>query len=203
LRYFPLATNCASLVALGCEVLDLGIVQDRREATRDALLNGAAGTDLVITTGGVSVGEEDHVRIALEEVGELDFWRIAIKPGKPLAFGHIGATPFLGLPGNPVAAFVTFCLFARPFILRLQGVEDVMPIATRAPLLSAYATTTGTGQGRIGGDSNSPAPGFRDPVFHELGEWPGAHSRGCGHGAWNAGGFPAVQRVDLVAAPKV
>ncbi len=130
----------ASLVALGCEVLDLGIVQDRREATRDALLNGAAGTDLVITTGGVSVGEEDHVRIALQEVGELDFWRIAIKPGKPLAFGHIGATPFLGLPGNPVAAFVTFCLFARPFILRLQGVEEVMPIAARAPLLSAYTT---------------------------------------------------------------
>jgi molybdopterin molybdotransferase len=130
----------ASLVALGCEVLDLGIVQDRREATRDALLNGAAGADLVITTGGVSVGEEDHVRIALEEVGELDFWRIAIKPGKPLAFGHIGATPFVGLPGNPVAVFVTFCLFARPFILRLQGIENVMPIATRAPLLSTYTT---------------------------------------------------------------
>ena len=78
--------------------------------------------------------------MALQEIGELDFWRIAIKPGKPLAFGHIGATPFLGLQGNPVAAFVTFCLFARPFILRLQGVEDVMPIATRAPLLAAYAT---------------------------------------------------------------
>ncbi len=130
----------ASLVALGCEVLDLGIVQDRLEATRDALLDGAAGADLVITTGGVSVGEEDHVRIALQEVGELDFWRIAIKPGKPLAFGHIGTTPFLGLPGNPVAAFVTFCLFARPFILRLQGVEDVMPTPTRAPIQCAYAT---------------------------------------------------------------
>jgi molybdopterin molybdotransferase len=130
----------ASLVALGCEVLDLGIVPDCQEATRNALLNGAAGADLVVTTGGVSVGEEDHVRIALQEVGELDFWRIAIKPGKPLAFGHIGTTPFLGLPGNPVAAFVTFCLFSRPFILRLQGVEDVMPTPTRAPILAAYAT---------------------------------------------------------------
>ena len=130
----------ASLSALGCEVLDLGIVQDRREATRDALLDGAAEADLVITTGGVSVGDEDHVRNALQEVGELDFWRIAIKPGKPLAFGRIGTTPFLGLPGNPVAAFVTFCLFARPFILRLQGVEDVIPTPTRAALLSAYST---------------------------------------------------------------
>ena len=130
----------SSLAALGCEVLDLGIVQDSHEATRSALSCGAHGADLVITTGGVSVGEEDHVRMALQEIGELDFWRIAIKPGKPLAFGHIGATPFLGLPGNPVAAFVTFCLFARPFILRLQGVEDVMPIATRAPILCAYVT---------------------------------------------------------------
>jgi molybdopterin molybdotransferase len=130
----------ASLLALGCEVLDLGIVEDRREATRNALMNGAAWADLVITTGGVSVGEEDHVRVALQEVGELDFWRIAMKPGKPLAFGHIGPTPFLGLPGNPVAAFVTFCLFARPFILRLQGVEDVMPTPVRAPILSDYTT---------------------------------------------------------------
>jgi molybdopterin molybdotransferase len=129
-----------SLAALGCEVLDLGIVRDGHDATRNALSSGAAGADLVITTGGVSVGEEDHVRNALQEIGELDFWRIAIKPGKPLAFGHIGATPFLGLPGNPVAAFVTFCLFARPFILRLQGMEDVTPIPTRAPILTAYAT---------------------------------------------------------------
>lgn len=80
------------------------------------------------------------MRLALQEVGELDFWRIDIKPGKPLAFGHVGTTPFVGLPGNPVAAFVTFCLFARPFILRLQGVEDVVPTPTRAPLLSAYRT---------------------------------------------------------------
>jgi molybdopterin molybdotransferase len=133
----------ASLAALGCQVLDLGIVEDRRQATCNALLNGAAEADLVITTGGVSVGDEDHVRSALKEDGTLEFWRIAIKPGKPLAFGHIGATPFLGLPGNPVAAFVTFCLFARPFILRLQGVEDVMPTPTRAAVLSAYATRPG------------------------------------------------------------
>ncbi len=112
---------------LGCEVINLGIVEDTLQATRSTLKNAARLADLVITSGGVSVGDEDHVRLALEELGELCMWRISIKPGKPLAFGHIGETPFLGLPGNPVSAFVTFLLFVRPFILTQLGVKDVHP----------------------------------------------------------------------------
>ncbi|REF01630.1 gephyrin-like molybdotransferase Glp [Cupriavidus plantarum] len=110
---------------LGCEVTDLGIVPDTLDATRDALRRAAAGNDVIITSGGVSVGEEDHVRPAVQAEGRLDLWQIAIKPGKPLAFGAVGETFFLGLPGNPVSSFVTFLLFVRPFLLRLQGVRDV------------------------------------------------------------------------------
>ncbi|PWK37625.1 molybdopterin molybdotransferase MoeA [Cupriavidus plantarum] len=110
---------------LGCEVTDLGIVPDTLDATRDALRRAAAGNDVIITSGGVSVGEEDHVRPAVQAEGRLDLWQIAIKPGKPLAFGSVGETFFLGLPGNPVSSFVTFLLFVRPFLLRLQGVRDV------------------------------------------------------------------------------
>ncbi len=114
----------AFLQALGCEVIDLGIIEDDRKATITALSTGAELADLVLASGGVSVGDEDHVRPAVEQLGRLDLWRVAMKPGKPLAFGHIGDTPFLGSPGNPVSLFVTFCLFARPFIERMQGVRD-------------------------------------------------------------------------------
>jgi len=117
------------LQALGCEVVDLGIVPDDFAATVKVLETAAAGADLVITSGGVSVGEEDHVKAAVEAVGKLDMWKIAIKPGKPLAFGEVGQVPFIGLPGNPVSAFVTFCLFVRPFILRSQGITDAAPQA--------------------------------------------------------------------------
>jgi molybdopterin molybdotransferase len=113
------------LERLGCEVLDLGIVPDHRERTREAFASAAVGADLIITSGGVSVGEEDHVKPAVEAEGRLEMWHIAMKPGKPLAFGHVRDVPFLGLPGNPVSSFVTFLLFARPFILRRQGVLDV------------------------------------------------------------------------------
>jgi len=106
---------------LGCEVVDLGIVNDTLEATREAMLTAAAETDLVMTSGGVSVGDADYVRIALEEIGQLKMWKINIKPGKPFAFGSINGTPFLGLPGNPVSVFTTFLIFARPFILHQQG----------------------------------------------------------------------------------
>lgn len=122
------------LEGYGCEVLSLGIVEDTLEATMRALSDGAAQADLVLASGGVSVGEEDHVKPAVERLGSLDLWKIAIRPGKPLAFGHIGPTPFIGAPGNPVSLFVTFCLFARPFILRAQGVGDV-----RVPAFSAVA----------------------------------------------------------------
>ena len=123
----------ALLEGMGCEVRDLGSVPDTLPATRDALRRAAADNDLVITSGGVSVGEEDHVKPAVEAEGRLDMWKIAIKPGKPLAFGEVnradgtGKAWFLGLPGNPVSAMVTFMVMVRPFILRLQGVTRLTP----------------------------------------------------------------------------
>ncbi len=122
------------LQALGCEVIELGIIEDSLEATKAALASGASGADLVVASGGVSVGEEDHVKPAVEALGSLDLWKIAIRPGKPVAFGHVGATPFIGSPGNPVSLFVTFLLFVRPFVLRLQGRRDwqVQPVVAAA-----------------------------------------------------------------------
>lgn len=110
----------------GCEITDFGIVPDSLDATRATLRDAARGHDLIITSGGVSVGEEDHIKPAVEAEGQLDMWQIAVKPGKPLAFGQVrregGEAFFLGLPGNPVSSFITFLLFVRPFLLRLQGV---------------------------------------------------------------------------------
>ncbi len=117
------------LERLGCTVIDLGIVPDDYERTRRAFVEAAARADLIVTSGGVSVGEEDHVKPAVQAEGTLDLWQIAMKPGKPLAFGAVAGVPFIGLPGNPVSSFVTFLLFGRPFILRRQGVEDVAPKA--------------------------------------------------------------------------
>jgi len=114
----------ALLENLGCEIVDLGIVPDTLAATRAVLRQAADGNDLIITSGGVSVGEEDHVKPAVEAEGKLAMWQIAVKPGKPLAFGEVGSAFFVGLPGNPVSSFVTFLLFVRPFILRLQGAGD-------------------------------------------------------------------------------
>ena len=121
------------LQQLGCEVTDLGNVPDSFEATRNALRQAASGHDLILTSGGVSVGEEDHVKPAVEAEGRLNMWQIAIKPGKPLAFGEVRrdgqSDPafFVGLPGNPVSSFVTFLLFVRPFILALQGATAAPP----------------------------------------------------------------------------
>ena len=115
------------LQGLGCEILDLGIVADDYQATRDTLLEAATQADLIITSGGVSVGEEDHVRRAVESAGGLEMWKIRIKPGKPLAFGRVGEADFLGTPGNPVSTLVTFMLFARPFILKRQGAAFALP----------------------------------------------------------------------------
>ncbi|PKO31864.1 MAG: molybdopterin molybdenumtransferase MoeA [Betaproteobacteria bacterium HGW-Betaproteobacteria-7] len=121
----------ALLEGLGCEVRDLGTVPDTLAATREALRKAAADNDLIVTSGGVSVGEEDHVKPAVEAEGQLDMWKIAIKPGKPLAFGEVrregGKAWFIGLPGNPVSAIVTFLIMVRPFVLRLQGITEVMP----------------------------------------------------------------------------
>lgn len=110
----------------GCEIIDLGIVPDTMEATLAVLKQASAEADLVITSGGVSVGEEDYVRIALEQLGELKMWRIAMKPGKPVAYGKVGDAVFMGLPGNPVSVFVTFNIFARPLILKMQGAEKFL-----------------------------------------------------------------------------
>ena len=118
-------TLCGFLQSMNCEILDLGIVPDTLDATLDVLKRAAASADLVITSGGVSVGEEDYVRIALETLGELSMWRIAMKPGKPVAFGKVDDTLFMGLPGNPVAVFVTSLIFSRALILKMQGADDV------------------------------------------------------------------------------
>ncbi|NUY32075.1 molybdopterin molybdotransferase MoeA [Paraburkholderia sp. JPY303] len=132
------------LEKLGCDVTDYGIVADRLDATRATLREAAEAHDLILTCGGVSVGEEDHVKPAVEAEGRLSMWQIAMKPGKPLAFGAVrrgaggtgganGGEPaetfFIGLPGNPVSSFVTFLLFVRPFVLRLAGVQAVAPRA--------------------------------------------------------------------------
>lgn len=129
---------CALLQALGCEVRDLGAVPDNFEATRDALRRAAADNDLVVTSGGVSVGEEDHVKPAVEAEGRLQMWKLAVKPGKPLAFGTVrraegGDSWFIGLPGHPVSSIVTFMIFVRPFVLRLQGIADVLPRGLNLP----------------------------------------------------------------------
>lgn len=120
------------LQGLGCEIIDLGTAEDSLEATVQILERGAAEADLILGSGGVSVGDEDHVKAAIEQLGTLELWSVAIRPGKPLAFGLVSGTPFLGSPGNPVSLFATFCLFARPFILRMQGVAgDLGPRAHR------------------------------------------------------------------------
>jgi molybdopterin molybdotransferase len=127
------------LQGLHCQVTDLGIVPDRLDATRDALRRAAQGHDLILTSGGVSVGEEDHLRPAVQAEGRLDLWQIAIKPGKPLAFGEVRRPDgshawFMGLPGNPVSSLVTFMLLVRPVLLRLQGATQLAarPLDLRA-----------------------------------------------------------------------
>ena len=122
------------LQRLGCEVTDLGIVPDDLDATVHALRAAAQGHDVILTSGGVSVGEEDHVKPAVQALGSLDLWQVAIKPGKPFAHGRVGDAHFIGLPGNPVSSFVTFLALVRPFLLRLQGVQDValQALAVRA-----------------------------------------------------------------------
>ena len=115
----------ALLRRMGCVVTDLGIVPDRLQATVSALQAAAQSHDLVLTSGGVSVGEEDHIKPAVQQLGRLDLWQIAIKPGKPFAHGRLGAAHFIGLPGNPVSSFITFLVLVRPFLLRMQGVADV------------------------------------------------------------------------------
>ena len=123
----------ALLLRLGCTVTDLGIVPDKLDATIDALKNASQKHDLILTSGGVSVGEEDHIKPAVQSLGELNLWQIAIKPGKPFAYGKVGAAHFVGLPGNPVSSFVTFLLLVRPFILKLLGATALAPQSIALP----------------------------------------------------------------------
>lgn len=111
---------------LGCELIDLGIVPDTLAATEAALARAALEADVVITSGGVSVGEADYVKAAVEKLGAVEMWKVAMKPGKPIVYGRVGHADFIGLPGNPVSAFVTFCLFIRPFLLKRMGAAQVL-----------------------------------------------------------------------------
>jgi len=125
----------AAIQALGCDCTDLGIVPDQLDVTRAALRQAAQGNDLIVTSGGVSVGEEDHLRPAVQLEGRIELWQIAIKPGKPLAFGEVNrgdgsAAHIVGLPGNPVSSFLTFLLMVRPLLLRLQGATALEPRRT-------------------------------------------------------------------------
>jgi molybdopterin molybdotransferase len=133
----------ALLKRLGCKVSDLGILRDAREPLAKALKKAARTHDLILTTGGVSTGEEDHVKAGVESVGSLVLWRMAIKPGRPVAMGIIGGTPFIGLPGNPVAGFVTFVHVVRPTVLALSGAlpAPLLPIPVRAAF--AYKKKSG------------------------------------------------------------
>ncbi|MCF5051763.1 molybdopterin molybdenumtransferase MoeA [Pseudomonas syringae] len=124
---------CSWLARMGCEVIDAGILPDDLEQTR-ARLASLGAVDLILSTGGVSVGEADFLGIALREEGELALWKLAIKPGKPLTFGHFRGVPVIGLPGNPASTLVTFALLARPYLLRRQGVADVEPLRFEVPV---------------------------------------------------------------------
>lgn len=129
-------TLAGLLRSLGCQVDDLGILPDRRAAIVEALAEGAAGHDLLITSGGVSTGDEDHVKQAVEAQGVLHAWRLAIKPGRPIALGQVGRVPFVGLPGNPAAVVVTFVMLVRPLILQLMGGRPTPPL--RFPVVATF-----------------------------------------------------------------
>ena len=134
----------AQLRAIGCQVVDLGILPDQPSAIASALSRAAELADAIVTSGGMSTGEEDHVRAAVEAAGQIHFWRLAIRPGRPVAFGTAHGRAFIGLPGNPVAALVTFLRFARPVLLRLAGQTHVAPMVVK--VASGFATTKKLGR---------------------------------------------------------
>lgn len=136
-------TVSALLSGLGCSVTDLGILPDDAAIIRSRLAEAATVHDLLITSGGVSVGDEDHVKAAVQAEGALQFWRLAIKPGRPVALGMVRDTPFIGLPGNPVASMVNFFLVARPVVLRLMGCADVRAVRYRLPAAFSYRKKPG------------------------------------------------------------
>ncbi|MEX5630517.1 MULTISPECIES: molybdopterin molybdotransferase MoeA [Pseudomonas] len=137
-------SNRYALAALlrgwGVDVHDYGVMADELAASRDALALASSECDLLLTSAGVSVGEEDHLKQAIEALGRVDFWRLAIQPGKPLAFGDVAGKPWLGLPGNPSAALITALVVVRPFLLRAQGVERVLPVPIQVPAAFEWLT---------------------------------------------------------------
>jgi molybdopterin molybdotransferase len=133
---------CGWLQGMGCEVVDAGILPDDLSATR-ARLAQLSDVDLILSTGGVSVGEADFLGVALREDGELALWKLAIKPGKPLTVGHYRGVPVIGLPGNPASTLVTFALLARPYLLRRQGVQSVAPLTFKVPAGFAWPKAGG------------------------------------------------------------
>ncbi|ARU32107.1 molybdopterin molybdenumtransferase MoeA [Sulfuriferula sp. AH1] len=124
--------------ALECEWIDMGAIPDTLSDTIATLHRAATLADVIITSGGVSVGEEDHVKAAVSQLGTIDLWKVAMKPGKPVAFGRIGEADFIGLPGNPVSAFATFSLFARPFLLKRMGATQLRPTIYRVRAASEW-----------------------------------------------------------------
>ena len=154
------------LRGLGCRVDDLGILADDLDEIEHALAEAAQDHDLIITSGGVSVGEEDHVKQAVESLGSLHLWRLAIKPGRPIALGQVGRVPFVGLPGNPVAVVVTFLTIVRPAILRLMGGSDIVP--------QHFQVTAG----------------FDYKKKKDRREWVRARLESDGRGGWRAVKFP-------------
>ncbi|MGN1209523.1 MAG: molybdopterin molybdotransferase MoeA, partial [Duodenibacillus sp.] len=124
----------ALLKGLNCEVIDLGTVPDTLEKTIETMRRAAQGADVILSSGGMSVGEEDHIKPAIEALGHLNMWRVALKPGKPVALGEVAGVPYIGLPGNPVSSFVTFLMLARPYLLKCQGRSNVCakPMQVRA-----------------------------------------------------------------------
>ncbi|MBK6335765.1 MAG: molybdopterin molybdotransferase MoeA [Betaproteobacteria bacterium] len=158
------------LQRLGCDVIDLGVVPDVPEALEAAFASAAAAADVVITSGGVSVGEADFVKQLLDKLGEVLFWKIAMKPGRPLAYGRLGAAHFFGLPGNPVSVMVTFYQFVREALLVLQGQRDVGPLPTfKLPLTTPIRKAPGRTEFQRGVLSGDPANGYTVRTTGEQG----------------------------------
>lgn len=124
------------LTRLDCEILDLGVIRDKREDVEKAFIEASANADVVISSGGVSVGEADFVKETLEKLGRVEFWKVAMKPGRPLAFGRVGNACFFGLPGNPVSVMVTFYQFVQPALKKIMGEDRIMPLTIRLKSVS-------------------------------------------------------------------
>ena len=157
----------------GCDIIDLGVAADRLDATCDAIRSGAIQADVLITTGGVSVGEEDHIRHAVESMGEIFIRKVAVRPGKPIVHGRIGQCDLIGLPGNPVSTLVGFCLFVRPFLLRRSGVDAARAFPIPIPVPAGFAWPVAQSRREfararlIPGNENSPTePGMPRAEIH-------------------------------------